>query len=42
MMDAYIEMGSLDVPIMVLPMPAPGMTGPGSTPVTRASRSLVK
>lgn len=30
MMDAYIEMGSLDVPIMVLPMPAPGMTGPAS------------
>lgn len=30
MMDAYIEVGSLDVPIMVLPMPAPGMTGPAS------------
>jgi len=30
MMDAYLEMGSLDVPIMVLPMPVPGMTGPGS------------
>jgi trimethylamine--corrinoid protein Co-methyltransferase len=30
MMDAYIGMGSLDVPIMVLPMPAPGMTGPAS------------
>ena len=30
MMDAYIEMGSLDVPIMVLPMPVPGMTGPAS------------
>lgn len=30
MLDAYLEMGSLDVPIMVLPMPAPGMTGPAS------------
>lgn len=30
MLDAYIEMGSLDVPVMVLPMPAPGMTGPAS------------
>ncbi|MBL8062104.1 MAG: trimethylamine methyltransferase family protein [Anaerolineales bacterium] len=30
MMDAYLEMGGLDVPIMVLPMPAPGMTGPAS------------
>ncbi|MBK9601422.1 MAG: trimethylamine methyltransferase family protein [Anaerolineales bacterium] len=30
MMDAYLEVGSLDVPIMVLPMPAPGMTGPAS------------
>jgi trimethylamine--corrinoid protein Co-methyltransferase len=30
MLDAYIEMGSLDVPIMVLPMPVPGMTGPAS------------
>jgi trimethylamine--corrinoid protein Co-methyltransferase len=30
MLDAYLEMGSLDVPIMVLPMPVPGMTGPAS------------
>jgi trimethylamine--corrinoid protein Co-methyltransferase len=30
MMDAYFEMGYLDVPIMVLPMPVPGMTGPAS------------
>ena len=30
MLEAYIEMGSLDVPVMVLPMPAPGMTGPAS------------
>lgn len=30
MMDAYFEMGALDVPIMVLPMPVPGMTGPAS------------
>ena len=30
MMDAYFEMGSLDLPIMMLPMPVPGMTGPAS------------
>jgi trimethylamine--corrinoid protein Co-methyltransferase len=30
MLDAYLEIGSLDVPIMVLPMPVPGMTGPAS------------
>ena len=30
MMDAYFEMGSLDLPIMVLPMPVTGMTGPAS------------
>jgi len=30
MMDAYFEMGSLDLPIMLLPMPVPGMTGPAS------------
>ncbi len=30
MLDAYLEMGSLDVPIMLLPMPVPGMTGPAS------------
>jgi len=30
MLDAYLEMGSLDVPVMVLPMPVPGMTGPAS------------
>ncbi len=30
MMDAYIELGSLDLPIMVLPMPVPGTTGPAS------------
>ena len=30
MMDAYFEIGSLDLPIMVLPMPVPGMTGPAS------------
>lgn len=28
MMDAYIELGSLDMPVMVLPMPVTGMTGP--------------
>lgn len=30
MMDAYIELGSLDVPIMILPMPVTGTTGPSS------------
>ncbi|MBI5954580.1 MAG: trimethylamine methyltransferase family protein [Chloroflexi bacterium] len=30
MMDAYFELGSLDLPIMMLPMPVPGMTGPAS------------
>ena len=30
MMDAYIELGSLDMPVMVLPMPVTGMTGPVS------------
>ena len=30
MMDAYFEIGSLDLHIMVLPMPVPGMTGPAS------------
>jgi len=30
MMDAYFEIGSLDIPIMMLPMPVPGMTGPAS------------
>ena len=28
MMDAYIELGSLDMPVMVLPMPVTGTTGP--------------
>ena len=30
MMDAYIELGSLDLPVMVLPMPVTGTTGPVS------------
>ncbi|GAB4503683.1 MAG: glycine betaine--corrinoid protein methyltransferase [Anaerolineales bacterium] len=30
MMDAYLELGSLDLPVMVLPMPVPGTTGPAS------------
>ena len=30
MMDAYIELGSLNIPIMILPMPVPGSTGPAS------------
>jgi trimethylamine---corrinoid protein Co-methyltransferase len=30
MLDAYLDMGDLDVPVMVLPMPVPGTTGPAS------------
>ncbi len=30
MMDAYLELGSLNVPVMMLPMPVPGSTGPAS------------
>jgi len=30
MLDAYLEVGDLDVPIMVLPMPVPGTTGPAA------------
>lgn len=30
MMDAYFEMGALDLPIMVMPMPVNGTTGPAS------------
>lgn len=30
MMDAYFEMGALDLPIMILPMPVTGTTGPAS------------
>jgi len=30
MMDAYFELGTLDVPIMLLPMPVTGTTGPAS------------
>jgi trimethylamine--corrinoid protein Co-methyltransferase len=30
MMDAYLELGGLDLPIMVLPMPVTGTTGPAS------------
>lgn len=30
MMDAYLELGALDVPIMVMPMPVCGTTGPAS------------
>jgi len=30
MMDAYFEFGDLDVPIMILPMPVTGTTGPSS------------
>jgi len=30
MMDAYIELGALDLPVMTLPMPVTGTTGPAS------------
>jgi trimethylamine--corrinoid protein Co-methyltransferase len=30
MLDGYLDMGGLDVPVMVLPMPVPGTTGPAS------------
>jgi trimethylamine--corrinoid protein Co-methyltransferase len=30
MLDAYLDLGDLDVPVMILPMPIPGTTGPGS------------
>ena len=30
MMDAYFELGNLDVPVMLLPMPVTGTTGPAS------------
>ncbi|MCZ2289948.1 MAG: trimethylamine methyltransferase family protein [Anaerolineales bacterium] len=30
MMDAYLEMGALDLPVMILPMPVAGTTGPAS------------
>jgi trimethylamine--corrinoid protein Co-methyltransferase len=30
MLDAYLELGRLDLPIMVMPMPATGSTGPAS------------
>jgi trimethylamine:corrinoid methyltransferase-like protein len=30
MLDAYLDVGDLDVPVMVLPMPVPGSTGPAS------------
>jgi trimethylamine--corrinoid protein Co-methyltransferase len=30
MMDAYFELGTLDVPVMLLPMPVTGTTGPAS------------
>ena len=30
MLDAYLDLGDLDVPVMVMPMPIPGTTGPGS------------
>ena len=30
MMEAYFELGGLDIPVMLLPMPVPGTTGPAS------------
>jgi len=30
MMNAYLELGSLNIPVMMLPMPVPGSTGPAS------------
>jgi trimethylamine--corrinoid protein Co-methyltransferase len=30
MLDAYLELGSLDLPVMILPMPVTGTTGPAS------------
>lgn len=28
MLDAYLDLGDLDVPVMIMPMPVPGTTGP--------------
>lgn len=30
MLDAYLDLGDLDLPVMVMPMPIPGTTGPAS------------
>ncbi len=30
MLDAYLDLGALDVPVMVMPMPVPGTTGPAA------------
>lgn len=30
MLDAYLDLGAWDVPVMVMPMPVPGTTGPAS------------
>lgn len=30
MLDAYLDLGALDVPLMIMPMPVPGTTGPAS------------
>jgi trimethylamine--corrinoid protein Co-methyltransferase len=30
MLDAYLELGSLDLPVMIMPMPVTGTTGPAS------------
>ncbi len=30
MLDAYLELGALDLPVQIMPMPVPGSTGPAS------------
>ena len=30
MLDAYLDLGDLDLPVMIMPMPIPGTTGPGA------------
>jgi trimethylamine--corrinoid protein Co-methyltransferase len=30
MLDAYLELGEIDMPVMIMPMPVPGSTGPAS------------
>lgn len=30
MLDAYLELGRIDLPVMIMPMPVPGTTGPAS------------
>ncbi|MGQ9834177.1 MAG: hypothetical protein ACUVRJ_10350 [Candidatus Villigracilaceae bacterium] len=30
MLDAYLELGEFEMPVMLMPMPIPGSTGPAS------------